>query len=676
MGTKRPNTELKKITNFVQATIQRTSLEIKTFRDALKMAENKQAPYRHRLLNIYHDLEMDTHFSAVWDQRKARSLNKPAMIVGSKDGKEIRDKTGQLNAPWFRDALDAFLESKKWGFSLMKLKDTSIGAYGYQFDGIELIDRFNVVPERGIITSFPGTLTGTSYRNELYKDWIIQAGKDCDLGILAKAAPFIIWKRNALTAYADYLELFGQPIRVGRTDVRDEFMRGNMENMLSNMGRKAWGVFDTEDILEMVESKNSGQGGKVFEDFARYCDEQISKLVLGGTMTVDSMGGNYKGDIHDSNADEITDNDRKDLEAFVNFELIPRMNNLGFDFKGVYWRYDYNEYLSLKDKWEIDKGILESGRFKIPAHYIIEQYGTPVEEIEPNSNFIEEEPAGGAGIKKPLTSITDVYSYSCSICGSPRDVINSGDRFLTDPEIETIINGIRSGSIDPVKLPKWYYDKIKAKLEAGLVDGFGIDTAYLPADHRMLDELKQSIYVFSGAKTHNFIKEASSLLLTDSGTVTSFSAFKERILKLDNTYNVNYLNAEYGHAVGSGRMAARWAEIERDGLPRLIYRTIGDSVVRQEHRLLNGICRPKGDRFWRVYYPPNGWHCRCDVDQVEANEPLTAMKNAQLPVLPETFKMNAGLDKYVFSPDHPYFKIEPKHTDAAMRNFDLDNNEQ
>lgn len=65
----------------------------------------------------------------------------------------------------------------------------------------------------------------------------------------------------------------------------------------------------------------------------------------------------------------------------------------------------------------------------------------------------------------------------------------------------------------------------------------------------------------------------------------------------------------------SAHMAGRWSQLwaGKDRRPYLQYRTAGDARVRPQHRQWNGIIRSITDSFWSVFYPPNGWGCRCTV---------------------------------------------------------------
>lgn len=44
-----------------------------------------------------------------------------------------------------------------------------------------------------------------------------------------------------------------------------------------------------------------------------------------------------------------------------------------------------------------------------------------------------------------------------------------------------------------------------------------------------------------------------------------------------------------------------------------LYRTMRDSAVRPEHRLLEGVVLPKTHEFWKTHTPPLDYHCRCKL---------------------------------------------------------------
>ncbi|MFQ5566158.1 MAG: PBECR2 nuclease fold domain-containing protein [Paracoccaceae bacterium] len=67
----------------------------------------------------------------------------------------------------------------------------------------------------------------------------------------------------------------------------------------------------------------------------------------------------------------------------------------------------------------------------------------------------------------------------------------------------------------------------------------------------------------------------------------------------------------------SARAAGRWARIERlkDRLPFLRYSAVLDSRTRPKHRAWHGTVLGFDHVWWNTHYPPNGWRCRCTVQQ-------------------------------------------------------------
>jgi LSD1 subclass zinc finger protein len=181
------------------------------------------------------------------------------------------------------------------------------------------------------------------------------------------------------------------------------------------------------------------------------------------------------------------------------------------------------------------------------------------------------------------------------------------------------------------------------------------------------EALDKNVFFFSGFKEHHQLVEISNLLKDDNGNIKPFKRFLKDVEKIDKTYNKNYLYAEYNFAQASIQMAGKWKEFEEDGdRYNLQYRTAGDGLVRPEHQILNNTTLPASDPFWKMYFPPNGWNCRCDVVQMlkhqyPQSDPELAMKrgnNMTEAKKQQIFRFNPGAQKLVFPPKHPYYKAE------------------
>ena len=261
----------------------------------------------------------------------------------------------------------------------------------------------------------------------------------------------------------------------------------------------------------------------------------------------------------------------------------------------------------------------------------------------------------------------------------------------SDKEIERLIKAVYNGKISPRKLPKTLYIEIAEHLKAGLYKGFGESISSLKkgvkartsgidkSDLQLLAELRSNIYIFSAAKTYQQVREMTGAIIGNNGTVTPYNEFKAKAKQIFKTYNEDYLRTEYNTALGQAQNAVKWNEIwnNRDVLPMLKYDAILDMHTSDICRPLNGIVAPVNDPIWRKIMPLNHFNCRCIVKQLgEDAKPSTdskkskAFKNAT-GQMQDVFKMNAGIDGYVFKKDHPYFTVPKSDKEFAKQNFGL-----
>ncbi|WP_151769294.1 phage head morphogenesis protein [Acinetobacter junii] len=110
----------------------------------------------------------------------------------------------------------------------------------------------------------------------------------------------------------------------------------------------------------------------------------------------------------------------------------------------------------------------------------------------------------------------------------------------------------------------------------------------------------------------NTVMHAVNKSIADGSTFNDFQklvAESEIILPesyLDNVFRTNIQSA-YAHG--------RWQQQQRNkaARPYLMYSAIDDSRVRPSHIAMNRIIRHIDDPFWLIWYPPNGFRCRCTV---------------------------------------------------------------
>ena len=196
----------------------------------------------------------------------------------------------------------------------------------------------------------------------------------------------------------------------------------------------------------------------------------------------------------------------------------------------------------------------------------------------------------------------------------------------------------------------------------------------------MRQRLERSNFIFSGFKAFHELNEAFPSLIGENGERKPFDTFLNEVHAIDETYNVNYLRAEYNFVNASADMAAKWEQIEADGdRYNLQYRTQHDDKVRPEHAALDGVTLPPSDPFWESYYPPNGWNCRCTVAQVRktkypTTDPAEAYARGEEALQRDTrgiFRFNPGKQGKAIPDYNPYTIRRCRDCDIAQGKTNL-----
>jgi len=363
----------KRITTPTQ--LYRSRQGIAELKVAITNAESLVAPQRALLYKVYQNIVLDAHLTAAINQRKNLTMCLDYDVV-DKEGNENEELENIIEQKWFRDFIDFSLDSIFWGYSLIQF-DSIIED---SFKNVELVPREYVKPEFHIVTNTYADLTGTDYLEAPFRNWCIGVGKPKDLGLLMKAAPLIIWKTNAMGAWSEYIEVFGTPIRIGKTDVRDKETADNMENMLRNMGVAAYGMFDTGDLIELVES-NKSDAYNVFNEMIGRCNSEISKLILGQTGTMDEKSFVGSAEVQERVLEKVGYNDEIFIENVLNTQLVPMLTRLGIWKEGFKIKVAKDQEFTLDQKSKFEIELLKTGKYKFTPEYLLENYGSEVIEV-------------------------------------------------------------------------------------------------------------------------------------------------------------------------------------------------------------------------------------------------------------------------------------------------------
>lgn len=143
-------------------------------------------------------------------------------------------------------------------------------------------------------------------------------------GALARmVAVAYMCKGIALADWMTFAELFGMPIRVGKYGRNvTPAEKNTLRNALANIGTDAAAMIPEGMAIEFIERKGGTGGDQLYQGLCEFLDKQISKGVLGQTMTTDDGASLSQAQVHNDVRMDILEADAKQLADTINRDLI------------------------------------------------------------------------------------------------------------------------------------------------------------------------------------------------------------------------------------------------------------------------------------------------------------------------------------------------------------------
>lgn len=351
--------------------------DIGDWRRAWQRALDPRNPDRRRLYDIYRDAMTDSHLSGCIQQRVGFVMSRSFKLV---DAAGVADDEAchLLDQSWFKDLCRLCLESIWYGHSLVELGAVVTDGDGHpSFAGVSLVPRKHVIPEKGRVVEREGMswTGGTGYRERPWSDWLVEAGRPDDLGLLLKAALHTIPKKHAMSFWDCFAEVFGMPWRIARTSTRDpkEFKR--LEDMIYNGGASQGMVSGMETEIQFVES-GKGDAFNVYDKRVDRANSELSKLVIGQTMTIEDGSSLSQSQTHLQVFMNLVESDRDMLRDIINNQLIPLMVLHGFPVKGL--RFEWDDAADYTPEQQVAYETMIADRYEVDPSYFADKYGMPV----------------------------------------------------------------------------------------------------------------------------------------------------------------------------------------------------------------------------------------------------------------------------------------------------------
>jgi phage gp29-like protein len=177
--------------------------------------------------------------------------------------------------------------------------------------------------------------------------------------------------------------VFGMPLRLGKYEpTSTPADRDALVTAIRNLGSDAAGVISKATEIEFVEAASRSGGANPYQLMADFCNREMSKAVLGQTLTTDTAGstGTYAAAfIHGQVRRDLVEADAQALAATLREQLLrPLVGfNFGWDKPVPWFRFRFEEEEDLKALSEVFRNLAAMG-FPLDMEHVAERFGIPM----------------------------------------------------------------------------------------------------------------------------------------------------------------------------------------------------------------------------------------------------------------------------------------------------------
>lgn len=594
---------------------QRRVYDIGDWRSALRSADNGRPKY---LYDLFEDILIDGVLADAINKRIEAVLNAEVVFMNAQGAEE--------------PALSAIIDTTAWETLVREIMHRLF----YGRAGVEIFFQGGfrcepIKPKYIDLDTHRILLTDLGDQAVAYDDDpnLLVIGRPGDYGLLLKAAPYAIWKRGGFGDYAQWIELFGMPQRIGKYNTFDPQSRELLKQALQEAGSAPYLIIPKEADIETREG-NSGSGAS-FNEFRQATNEEMLITILGQTLTTiqGERGARSLGEVHLQVEDSKHKSDLRFVQRVLNERLLPILERYGLPVHGGRFVYP-----KVAEPLSVDDIVKLATIIDIPVAYIHNKYSIPMPDKDeaiagkaasagmPAAPHAEEDPDEGIRNTDSRSLWQRLRDFFVT---APQGGATDGTTLMRMQDSDALDERLmgRVAASQPAfdtELFRFLSEDLLKAVQPG-ADNIGnadIGIAYGVRDDALQTAMEINLFQFSAAKTLAELQELNRLF-RESG---SFAEFEREARKVCMAFNRDWQRTEYDTALLTAEAASNYRRLmgKTKLFPYWEYRTVGDDRVRPSHRRLEGIVLPCSDARWKKIFPPNDWRCRCRVVPRMAHE--------------------------------------------------------
>jgi len=490
-------------------------------------------------------------------------------------------------------------------------------------------------------------------------------------GVLRTLLWIFLFKNYTIKDWVSFVEVYGQPYRVGKYPVgAGEEYKDVLTQAVIGIATDAGAVIPQNMEIEFKEVNRTGSV-QAYEKFAGFCNAEISKIILGQTLTSDvgrGGGGAFAlGKVHADVRQDILEADCVDLEETLNSTLVVWITEFNF---GKQVRYPEFKIFcepeeDLKTLAETHKAVIVDMGLPVAKDFLYEKYNIPRpaegeelleiptgggdplmarrrttlpvasarseddrdDEIGDQRSLWESATREGIGAFKPILEAIEAESVDDLV----REVPDAALSDLADLLFRTIITGKLLGEahvyseIEEEKLTENVRDfaTVEPLAPKEAIEFFKSKIPVWSEAYEKLAEADRPLaFKVAGVTSATLIDKLHDSLSKALEEGQSFRTWKKGINEhyakagytaldphhIKNIFTTNVLSA---YSVGRYKKLHD-PEIE-DLIPYFRYWSARQPTTRPNHQAMHGVLVSRHHSVWERWWPLNGYQCKCRV---------------------------------------------------------------
>lgn len=365
------------------------------------MLKNAASGDHEKYLLLAREMEQrDGHYYSVLQTRKMAVAQLPRHIEAPKEGadeKLVDTLTGIINGRGFSNVLINILDGVGKGYSVQEIIWDTAGEKGrlwmpqaIKYRRPQWFRYSDIDGETLMLIGDDGKDVPLAPFKFIVHQPQVLSGLPVAGGLARQVAAYHLFKSYVLRDWMGFAEVFGQPMRIGKFPKgADPADVDTLRQALMDLGADTCAVMPAGMEIQFERAANSGfaSGDDFYLKFAEWLNKEISKIVLGQTMTSEDGSSLAQAKVHDDVRKDIRNADAVQLADTINRDLIQPWVDLNFG-----PRASEHEY----PKFCIDTEDPEDLTAFATAIAPFIDRGLPVEAAQVLDKFGLEEPEDGA----------------------------------------------------------------------------------------------------------------------------------------------------------------------------------------------------------------------------------------------------------------------------------------